>query len=306
MANIHVVGSCNMDLVMQLPNLPGPGNTVTGGILHQLLGGKGANQAVAAARSGASVVMHGAVGKDAFGAAVTQGLIGDGIECTFIQNNHGMATGTAVILVDQRGENLIGVASGANRNVKPPSKLHLIDAGAVLLQSEIPIEVIMTTMEAASKAHVPIIFNNAPAMGVPPEALASVHVLIVNEHEAALMTGLTVHDRPSAMQAANTLRASGVRCVIVTLGPAGCAVSSVDTVFDLPSFVVDTVDTTAAGDTFCGAFTARFVAGDTLAEATVYASAAAALSTTILGAQPSVPTEVAVRAFLASAPTQRP
>jgi len=300
MREIHVVGSCNMDLVMQVQILPAPGHTVLGGSLLQISGGKGANQAVAAKRAGGTVVLHAALGDDAYGDNLLSQYVGIGIDCSSVIRVPSCLTGTAVIVVDSRGENLIAVASGANVHVSPPSPT--TNVGAYLLQGEISPDAIFKTIDVASKNSIPVIFNNAPVVSIPERYRAGIYVLIVNEHEASMMTDSVVNDRASAECAMEVLRRQGFRLVIITLGAAGIVWSCGDNVSFQPAFIVNPLDTTAAGDTFCGAFTTRFVAGDSLGDALYYAAAAAALSTLTVGAQPSIPDDAAVVRYLASKP----
>ena len=285
MREIHVVGSCNMDLVMQVATLPAPGHTVLGGSFLQISGGKGANQAVAAKRAGGTVVLHAALGDDAYGDELLSQYVGSGIDCSNVIRVPNCPTGTAVIVVDGRGENLIAVASGANVRVSPPPPMN--NVGAYLLQGEISPEAIFKTIDVASQNNIPVIFNNAPVVSIPERYRPGIHVLIVNEHEASMMM---------------VLCEQGYGVVVITLGAAGIVWSCGDVVSFQPAFIVNPVDTTAAGDTFCGAFAARFVAGDSLTDAMQYASAAAALSTLTMGAQTSIPSDDAIVGYLASKP----
>jgi ribokinase len=300
MRDIHVVGSCNMDLVMQVATLPAPGHTVIGGSFLQISGGKGANQAVAAKRAGGAVVLHAALGDDAYGDDLLSQYVGRGIDCSNVIRVSKCSTGTAVIIVDSKGENLIAVASGANVHVLPPSQLS--NVGAYLMQGEISPEAILKTIDVASQNNIPVIFNNAPVVPIPEQYRAGIHVLIVNEHEASRMTDSVVNDRASAECAAEVLAAQGYGVVIMTLGAAGIVWSCGDNTSFQPAFVVHPVDTTAAGDTFCGAFTARYVAGDSFGDAVHYAAAAAALSTLTVGAQTSIPDDATVVRYLATKP----
>jgi len=301
MREIHVVGSCNMDLVMQVTSLPAPGNTVLGGTFHQISGGKGANQAVAASRAGGHVVLHAALGSDGYGDELLSKYIADGIDCTNVVRDEANPTGTAIIIVDGSGENLIAVASGANMSVVSPGSPG--NVGAYLLQGEINPDAMYTTIEIASKSRIPVILNNAPVIEVAEQYRSSIDVLIVNEHEAGMMSGRTVLCRETAEVACAHLCAQGYRQVVITLGAAGIVSSIGDQVLFQPAFPVIPVDTTAAGDTFCGAFTARYVAGDAFVDAIRYAAAAAALSTLTVGAQSSIPNHARTAAFLESRST---
>ena len=285
---------------MQVATLPAPGHTVLGGSFLQISGGKGANQAVAAKRAGGTVVLHAALGDDAYGDELLSQYVGSGIDCSNVIRVPNCPTGTAVIVVDGRGENLIAVASGANVHVSSPTPMN--NVGAYLLQGEISPEAIFKTIDVAYENNIPVIFNNAPVLPIPERYRPGIHVLIVNEHEASMMTDSVVNDRPSAECAAEVLTRQGFRLVIITLGAAGIVWSCGEVVSFQPAFIVNPVDTTAAGDTFCGAFAARFVAGDSLTDAMQYASAAAALSTLMMGAQTSIPSDDAIVGYLASKP----
>ena len=303
MREIHVVGSCNMDLVMQVENLPAPGHTVLGGTFHHVSGGKGANQAVAARRAGGSVVLHAALGMDAYGDELFHRYEADGIDCSHVHRDSHHPTGTAVILVDKRGENLIAVASGANLSVRTPT--FVSNAGVFLLQGEVSTDTIYGTIDLATRASIPVILNNAPVVDIPKSHRASIDILIVNEHEAGMMTNTEITNRSSAECGISLLRAQGYPCVIVTLGARGVICSHRDETLFQPAFQVNPVDTTAAGDTFCGAFAARYVSGDSLTDAIAYASAAAACSTLKFGAQSSIPDVAQTDEFLASKPALR-
>jgi ribokinase len=300
MREIHVVGSCNMDLVIQVATLPDPGHTVLGGSFLQISGGKGANQAVAAKRAGGTVVLHAALGDDAYGDELLSQYVGSGIDCSSVIRVPNCPTGTAVIVVDGRGENLIAVASGANVHVSPPSPT--TNVGTYLLQGEISPVAIFKTIDMASENNIPVILNNAPVLHIPERYRAGIHVLIVNEHEASIMAQSVVNGRSSAELASMVLCEHGYGVVVITLGAAGIVWSCGAETFFQPAFIVNPVDTTAAGDTFCGAFAARFVAGDSLTDAMHYASAAAALSTLTMGAQTSIPSDDAIVGYLATKP----
>ena len=289
-----------MDLVMKVAELPSPGQTVLGGTYMQISGGKGANQAVAAKRLGGNVFLHAAVGVDGYGDALLMQYAADGIDCTNVIRDVANPTGTALIIVDGNGENLIAVASGANTKVKPPTTP--IKASAFLLQGEIHPETILKTIEIAFDATIPVIFNNAPILDIPFEYRTRIRYLVVNEHEAGMMIGKQIDTRSQALSALAILREQGYPCVVITLGANGVVWSSGDTHGYQPAFLVNPLDTTAAGDTFCGAFTTRIVAGDSLESAIQFSSAAAALSTLKVGAQSSIPYLSEVLEYLNSEP----
>lgn len=288
---------------MQIAKLPAPGHTVLGGNFQSISGGKGANQAVAANRAGGSVVFHAALGMDSYGDELIRLYEADGIDCSHILRDSNLPTGTAVILVDACGENLIAVASGANVSVSPPTSAD--NVGVFLLQGEVSPATIFGTIDFAVQASVPIILNNAPVVDIPESYRPLIDILIVNEHEAGLMTNIEVNDRTSAENVVFRLRSHGYPCVLVTLGAGGVVCSYGDEMLFQPAFHVNPVDTTAAGDTFCGFFAAQYVSGESLAASIAFASAAAACSTLTFGAQSSIPNVAQTREFLATKPRLR-
>jgi ribokinase len=290
---IAVVGSLNMDLVIRSPRIPRPGETILGHDLHTVPGGKGANQAVAAARLGALVSMVGRVGGDEFGDSVLKNLAVAGVDHRHVVTDAESATGLALIVVDDDGENTIVVASGANMQVSP-SDVDAADeaikgADVLLLQLEIPLEAMQRAAQLAQENGVTVVLNPAPARKVPPELLASIDVLIPNEHETALLAGMPVADQASAEAAAAALRDEGVGVVILTLGSRGALLTSPAGVEAIPAFPVSPVDTTAAGDAFVAGFSVALAEGKPLAEAVRWGNAAGALAATKLGAQTSLP-----------------
>lgn len=301
---IVVVGSSNTDMVVKAERLPGPGETVTGGTFVMAAGGKGANQAVAAARLGAEVTLVAKVGQDVFGDQAIAGYRQEGIVTDFIFRDPHQATGVALILVDGQGENLISVASGANHALRPDDVRQAADAiraaQAVLLQLEIPMETVAFTARLAAEAGVPVILDPAPAPAGPLEAglLGQVTYLKPNESEAERLTGIRVVDEASARQAASRLLQAGARHAIVTLGAKGAFWLGSNESGLVPARRVEALDSTAAGDAFSGGLACALARGVSLGEAVEYASLVGALSVTKLGAQPSLPTEEEVRRFL--------
>ncbi len=298
---IVVVGSVNTDMVVKGDRLPGPGETVTGGQFYMAAGGKGANQAVAAARLGAEVTLMAKVGRDVFGDRAVEDYRREGIRTDCILRDAGTATGVALILVDGHGENLISVASGANYALTPQEVAQAADrirsADALMLQLEIPMEVVFAAAQTAAEAGVPVILDPAPAAPLPDGLLPNVTYLTPNESEAQRLTGIAVSDEPSARRAAEQLLAAGVRHVIVTLGPRGALLASGEGMLMIAGEPVEATDSTAAGDAFNGGLAWALGRGLALDTAVRQACWVGALSATRLGAQPSLPTNDELQEF---------
>ncbi len=292
---IVVVGSINMDLVVQTERMPDPGETVLGSGFFTAPGGKGANQAVAAARLGIKTHMVGCVGDDVFGRQLLDGLRHEGISVDDVEVLGRTASGIAVIQVDGRGENAITVAPGANgsltgHRIKSLSEL-ISNAHAVLLQLEIPIEAIESTLAVAHEAGVLTVLDVAPVppAGLPP-SLFQVDVLSPNQHEAFLLTGIEVIDTESAREAALSLMNRGARHVVIKMGKLG-ALGAGEGVspFHVPAFDAEVIDTTAAGDAFTAALAIGLTEGASLKEAVCFGCAAGALAVSRMGAQQAMP-----------------
>ena len=301
-SRVTVVGSLNMDLVARAPRLPQPGETLAGRTFAQVAGGKGGNQAVAAARLGAQVSMLGCVGADANGAQLRAGLEAEGIDCSALETGR-EATGVALIVVDDASQNAIVIVAGSNGEVTPATidrhESMLASADVVICQLETPPATVHAALAAARRLGKTVILNPAPATGpLPADWLPLIDYLIPNELEAATLTGLPVDSPEDAARAAAALRAAGARNVLVTLGARGvhAALDGADArMYDAPK--VKAVDTTAAGDTFIGGFAARLAQGDSVDAAIRFAQRAAALSVTRAGAQPSIPRRAEVDAL---------
>ena len=293
-ACMTVVGSLNMDLVARAPRIPQPGETIIGRDFHTVPGGKGANQAVAVARLGAQVSMVGRVGCDAFAGPLLDNLAAASVDHTFVTRDPEAATGVALIVVDDAGQNSIVVASGANMRLSPAdvdaARTAIAAVEALLLQLESPLETVTRAAKVARAHGVKVILNPAPARSLPVALLSLVDVLIPNESETALLTGMPVGDQAEAEAAATALRGLGVGTVILTLGERGALLAREEGAEHFPAFDVTPVDTTAAGDAFVGGFAVALAEGRSLAEAVRWGNAAGALATTKLGAQPSLPT----------------
>lgn len=291
----------NMDLVVRAERIPAPGETVMGGECLQCPGGKGANQAVAAARLGADCAMVACVGEDAFGAALRGGLVGEGINVDHVRTAAGTASGAALIVVDGAGRNAICVAPGANHAFSPENVRGaegvIRRADAVLVQFETRMETTAEAVRLAKSAGVRVFVNPAPAARAPDQVL-SADVLTPNACEAAAMSGIEVGDPASAILAARRLLDRGARAVAVTLGEAGCVWVNMGGALHVPAFEVPVVDTTAAGDAFVAALAVARIPGDDTLAALRYACAAGALTCTRGGAQPSLPSAKEVEALL--------
>jgi ribokinase len=299
---VLVVGSLNMDLVARCELLPRTGQTIFGQDFFTAAGGKGANQAVAAARLGASVAMAGRVGNDQFGRDLVAGLVSAGVRTNAIATTD-RPTGTALITVDASGANTIVVISGANMACDSA----LVDRaladesrpGILLLQHEIPIAANAHAIRAAHAAGWLVILNPAPARAVAPELLPLIDIIAPNETEAAALTGRTIANRDDALAAARNLVGLGARAALITLGSDGALYCDDSRVLHCPAVAVRAVDTTAAGDGYLGALAASLASGRSLADSLGFASAAAGLAVTRLGAQPSLGTQAEVADFIA-------
>jgi len=303
---IVVVGSSNTDMVVKAARIPAPGETVLGGAFVMAAGGKGANQAVAAARLGAEVTLVARLGADALGDKAIAGYQKDAILTDMIVRDPDRPTGVALILVDAHGENSITVALGANEALSADDVERAADrirtADAVVMQLEVPLDAVERAAAIARAAGVPVILDPAPAPdgGLPAGLLRSVTVLKPNETEAERLTGFRVSDPASAERAARALQKLGPQTVIITLGSEGAVVVDDAAVHQVPSYRVTAVDTTAAGDAFTGALATAIGAGVALQEAVRRAAAAGALAATRMGAQPSLPTQSEWETFLAT------
>jgi ribokinase len=300
MVNITVVGSVNMDLIIALERLPLAGETLLGSRTTYALGGKGANQAVAAARLGASSVLIGKVGDDAFGAQIRHNLAREGIDLTYLGEATGVPTGVAVIML-VHGENTIVVARGANDMVTPEDVQHAQSAiarsDAVLCQLEVPLTAVEAALAAGRAAGVTTILDPAPAQRCPETILALADYITPNRHEARSLTGIAIEDYDDARRAAHHLLHYVRKGVVVKLGGAGALVVEAGEEHRIEGIAVEVVDTTAAGDAFCAALGVALAHGVAFPEAARFANAVGALTVTRLGAQPSLPTLAEVQRF---------
>ena len=303
--HIIVVGSLNMDLVVRSPRHPLPGETLLGSDFHTFPGGKGANQAVAAARVGGIVAMVGRVGSDDFGVALLQNLAANGVDTVHVRRDEEAATGVALITVAANGQNTIVVAPGANGSVVAndvaAARALFGDGDVLLLQLEIPVPAVARAVDEARKRGTRVVLNPAPAQPLDAALLKHVDVLVPNQSELGLLTGMAVESVDEVTAAAQALRAMGVKNVIVTLGSEGVLVLDETNTSLLPPYAVEVVDTTAAGDAFVGAFAVALGRGATLVEAARWGNAAGALAVTKAGAQPSLPSRAELEQMLARA-----
>jgi ribokinase len=297
-----VLGSINADHILNIEQFPHPGETVIGKQYNVAFGGKGANQAVAAGRSGAEIAFIACVGADDIGERIRQQLVTDRIDTQPIEAIASRTTGVALIFVNAEGENVIGIDAGANAALTPDYlkryQQKVIDADALLMQLESPIETVIAAAKLAKQHHTQVILNPAPARELPDELLAIIDIITPNETEAQRLTGIAVNDDSDAACAANALHDKGIGCVIITLGSRGVWLSENRSGKRVPGFKVKAVDTIAAGDTFNGALVTALLEGKSMDDAVRFAHAAAAIAVTRAGAQPSVPWRAEIDAFL--------
>jgi len=290
---IVVIGSTNTDMVVRTRKLPAPGETILGGEFFTNAGGKGANQAVAAARLGGDVVFIAKTGNDVFGAQSRALFAKENIDCQYVFVDTNTPSGVALITIDERGENCIVVASGANNLLTTEdvmlAKQQLEQAEIVLMQLETPLDTVTQVAQAVNALNKKIILNPAPACPLPEDLLRCLYLITPNETEAELLTGIKVVDEASAHQAAQALHRQGVQNVIVTMGSQGAYLYSEGQGELIATVKVQAVDTTAAGDTFNGAIAAALADGKSLRQAVAFGNKAAAISVTRPGAQSSVP-----------------
>lgn len=299
-----VLGSVNADHILTLEHFPHPGQTLTGNNYQVAFGGKGANQAVAAGRSGADIHFIACVGDDDVGHHIEKQLVNDRVNTQAIAKIANQSTGVALIFVNQVAENCIGIYAGANAALSPTyvqQHQNLIEsADALLLQLETPLESILEAAKIANQSQVKVVLNPAPARELPEELLRLVDVITPNETEALSLTGVIVHDEKDAHEAACVLHGKGIKTVVITMGSRGVWLSEHGQGKLISGFKVDAVDTIAAGDTFNGAFVTALLEGKNAEEASHFANAAAAIAVTRSGAQPSVPWREEIDTFLSA------
>lgn len=291
---IVVLGSCNTDMVVKSSRLPVPGETILGGTFMMNTGGKGANQAVAASRLGGKVIFVTKTGNDLFGSQSIDLYAKENIDTRYILCDRDSPSGIALIMVDEEGENCIAVASGANgtfkkEDLKDIESDIISSASIILMQLEIPIETVEHIAKLAKKNNVMVVLNPAPAQYLSDKLLSTISVLIPNRIEAELLTGIKVTDWDSAKKAADVLSSKGVETVIITLGSDGVLLKERDEYHEIPAEKRETIDTTAAGDAFCGALCVAISEGKDIIEAVRFANRCAGIAVTKMGAQASLP-----------------
>lgn len=302
MKNLTVLGSINVDHVISVPYFAKPGETLTGHSYHIAYGGKGANQAVAAARLGANVSFIGCIGNDDIGRAMKSAFAQDGINTHPIKTIENEMTGIAMIQVAESGENSIVISAGANGHldgsVVAECQSEIAQADYLLMQLETPLPAIIQAAQIAKENGTKVVLNPAPAQALPDELLNMLDMITPNETEAEILTGVKVIDESSALQAAQVFHQKGIEKVLITLGSKGVFLSENGSGEIIAGFRVKAVDTTAAGDTFNGALVTAMLEDKSLNEAILFAHAAAAISVTRKGAQPSIPTRQEALEFL--------
>jgi ribokinase len=301
-SSIVVVGSSNTDMVIQADHLPVPGETILGGTFFMTQGGKGANQAVAAARLNGQVTFIAKTGTDIFGRQSVQAYEKDGVDTRYISSDENSPSGVALITVDSNGENCIAVAPGANGTLSVEDINHAQDvvenAAIILMQLEIPLKVVQHVANVAETKGVRLVLNPAPACALPDDLLKKISIITPNEKEAEMLTGVKISGLDSAKEAAKMLAAKGIETVIITMGSEGALIFEGDAFEVVPAIKVKAIDTTAAGDVFNGALAVAISEGKAITDAVEFANAAAAISVTRLGAQASAPNRDEVEASI--------
>ncbi len=301
-SKIVVIGSSNVDMIMKVNRIPEVGETLIGGEFNQVFGGKGANQAVSAARAGGSVSFISSVGDDVFTCPMLKSFSNDGINTKYVFKEAARPCGTALIMIGDHGENLITVAPGANEMLSPghleTASRFVKSSEIIILQNEIPDETVEYAIEMSKANNLQVLWNFAPARETNKRFLSLVDYLVLNEVEAGFLTGMKIDSLVMAEKAARELRNSGANTLIITLGSEGSLIFDADRMIHIPALKVDVIDTTAAGDVFCGNLAVALTEKKGLEESVKFATAAAALSVTKMGAQPSAPTRKEIDNFI--------
>lgn len=302
---VLVMGSSNTDMIIKLDRIPQPGETLLGGRFMTAAGGKGANQAVGAAKAGGEVTFIARIGRDMFGDTALAGFLQAGINVDHVVRDPSNPSGVAMIFVASNGENSIAVASGANAKLSPgdvaKANSSFVGAGVLVVQLETPLRTVQAAAELAAQVGVPVILNPAPACSLPDKLLKNVTIITPNETEAEMLTGIKINSKTTASRAADALLIRGVKTVIITLGSRGSFFANGEGRWIVPGFKVKAVDTTAAGDIFNGSLAVALVEGKTMESAVRFANAAAAISVTRMGAQVSAPAREEIEDFIIAA-----
>ncbi len=290
---IVVIGSSNVDMIMKMERLPKEGETITDAEYMQTFGGKGANQAVGAARAGGNVTFVNCVGDDLFVETMIKNFEEDGMDTRYIFHETGISSGTALVMIGEGGRNYLSVSPGANYRLSPAYidkvKSVIDEAKIVVLQYEILPKTLKYILDYCDEKNKNVLWNFAPARTFDIDYLKKVNILVVNETEAEILSGITVNNYENAKAAIHKLMELGTQTVILTLGENGSLIGKPENIEKVEAFAVEAVDTTAAGDVYCGSLAVALVEGKSLKQAVRFASGAAALSVTKLGAQPSAP-----------------
>ena len=301
MGKILIIGSSNTDLITTMTRFPAPGETIEGSGFFTAMGGKGANQAIAALRSGGDVSFITALGTDVNGQTALEYYKQQGLDVSMSLVTDGVPSGTAVIWVNEAGENSIVITPGANNKLSPEYIQGLEDtiktAGLLVMQMEIPYETVKTVCRIAQKYGRKVMLNVAPAREIDEAVLQTIEILAVNETEAETITGQKLNEN-NIEEMVDLLLSMGPKIVLLTLGDKGCFLKAGEEKHVVPAYKVSPIDTTAAGDTFCGAVAAEYMHGKGWGEILEFATAAAAISVTRIGAQPSIPKQNEVQEFL--------
>lgn len=299
---IVVIGSSNVDLIMKMDRLPEKGETITDAAFFQVYGGKGANQAIGAVRAGGNVAFVNCVGNDAYTPQMLENFRLDGLDIRYVFQESDMASGHALVMIGGEGANYLSVAPGANYRLTPAlidEAMPVIEEAAIIImQYEIPAPTIQYVFEIARKKNIPVLWNFAPARPFDLSYLSYTEILVVNETEAAFLSAQPVETEAEVEKAARRLMEMGAKTVIITLGKRGAFALNKSEKVLVPAFKVDAVDTTSAGDVFCGSFAVALTEGKNLHQSLVFASAASAICVTRIGAQPSAPTREEIDEFL--------
>ena len=301
---IVVIGSSNVDLIMKMDHLPAVGETVTDAEFFQVYGGKGANQAVAAARAGGDVAFVNCVGSDAYTPQMLENYRNDGIDTSCVFHDESRSSGHALVMIGQAGQNYLSVAPGANYSLTPEllerARPVIDQAAIIIMQNEIKDTTIKHVLVLAKEKGIPVLWNFAPAREFDPKYLGKATLLVVNEIEAKFLTGIEVADGTSTGNAARSLLQKGISMVIITLGEEGAIAFQDNHIYKVPGYRVEAMDTTSAGDVFCGSLAVALQEGKPVEEALQFANAAAAICVSRIGAQPSAPKRTEIEEFLKS------